>query len=140
MALDTNEAFRLSAGSWAAAGVLKESELSGGSSTDNASAISCSGPHFCAALDYFGDAFTWTGGSVWSRHKFTGVASTNAVSCPTRVTCTAVDSNGFARRWNGTDWSPKQQIDQHRGLSDVSCPTARFCLAVTLGGRALSYS
>lgn len=140
-ALDTNEAFRRSAGRWAAAGSLSESEPSGGSTTDTASAISCSGPHFCAALDDFGDAFTWTGESAWSRHRFDNslAASPDAVSCPTRVACTAVDANGFATSWNGTQWSPKQQIDRHRGLNDVSCPTARFCLAVALGGRALVY-
>jgi hypothetical protein len=103
---------------------------------------SCSGRRFCAALDNFGEAFTWVLGGGWSRpHRFDRslVAGADAVSCPARTGCMAVDVGGFASRWNGTTWSPKQQIDSRGGLLDVSCGTPRFCVAVEHRARALIY-
>jgi hypothetical protein len=141
MAMDTNEGYRLSAGHWASTGFISTSEPSGGSEPDEASAVSCSGPHFCAALDDFGDAFTWRAGRGWSaRHRFDRSLTdgSDAVSCPTKVACTAVDASGFTTRWNGTAWSRKRQID-HPGLADVSCPTPQFCLAVDFRERAVLY-
>ena len=144
MAMDGNGtgAYRLAAGSWMAAGQIRTSQPSGGSEPDVASAVSCSGPHFCAALDDFGEAFAWSG-TGWSRpHGFDSnlLAGSDAVSCPSKTACTAVDDNGFATRWTGHRWSRKRRIDRGRaGLSDVSCATGRFCVAVDVRGHALVF-
>lgn len=142
VAMVINQALRLSGGTWSDAGFIGPSEPSGGSEPNAASAISCTGRHFCAALDDFGDAFTWDG-SRWSRlHRFDRnlIGGSDAVSCPTRRSCTAVDGNGFAVSWNGTRWSPKRRIDRPRAQpNDVSCPSARFCVAIDGRGRALIY-
>lgn len=135
-------AYRLSAGRWGKAGSINTSQPPGGSEPDVASAVSCSGPHFCAALDDFGEAFTW-GGSRWSRpHAFDRnlLAGSDALSCPARTACMAIDENGVATRWNGAMWSPNRRIEPGRaGLSDVACGTPRFCVAVDVHGRALIY-
>jgi hypothetical protein len=144
MALDaiTNRAYRLSQGRWVHAGSIRASFPPGGSEPNVASAVSCSGPHFCAALDDFGEAFTWAG-QRWSRpHTFDTslLAGIDAVSCPSRTACMAVDYNGLATGWNGTSWSPARQIDAGRAyLNDVSCAAARFCIAVDMRARALIY-
>jgi hypothetical protein len=143
MAMDFADAFRLSGGSWAGAGSVRPSNPQGGSEPNVASALSCSGRHFCAALDDFGEAFTWASGRGWSRpHRFDRnlLDGSDAVSCRARTACMAVDGNGVATRWNGTAWSPKQPIDTSQaGLRDVSCGTARFCVAVDFRARALIY-
>jgi len=142
LALDFTQAYRLSGRSWLAAGSINPSPPPEGSEPDVASALSCPGRRFCASLDDFGDAFTWTGGR-WSRaHRFdpTLLAGTDAVSCATRTSCQAVDGNGYESRWNGRRWSPRRRIDPAAALlAAVSCPTAHFCLAVDFRGRALIY-
>ena len=135
-------AYRLSAGSWKRAGSINTSQPQGGSEPDVASAVSCSSPHFCAALDDFGEAFTWPGGQ-WSRaHRFDTnlLAGSDAVSCSASTSCMAVDENGIATRWTGAAWSPKRRIDSAgAGLADVACGTPQFCVAVDVRGRALIY-
>lgn len=142
MAMDFTGGYRLSGGSWVHAGSIGASNPQGGSEPNVASAVSCSGRRFCAALDDFGEAFTWAGGG-WSRpHRFDGnlLDGSDAVSCRARTACMAVDENGFATRWDGTTWSQKQRIDSNQAaLIDVSCGAARFCIAVDLRARALIY-
>ena len=144
MAMDATgtRAYRLSAGSWSTAGAIQTSEPSGGSEPNVASAVACSSPEFCAALDDFGEAFTWAGGRWSGHHAFDKnlLAGSDAVSCPATTACLAVDENGVATRWNGATWSPKQPIDPGRGgLTDVACGSPRFCVAVDIRGRALIY-
>jgi hypothetical protein len=142
MATDVgSSAYRLSAGQWVHAGTLRTSNPQGGSEPDIPSAVSCSGRHFCAALDDFGEAFTWNG-SHWSRpHRFDAnlLAGSDAVSCRTKTACMAVDGNGVAASWNGTMWSRKQSIDPGAGVMDVSCAAARFCVAIDIRAHALIY-
>lgn len=144
MAMDGNStgAYRLSGRRWVHAGFIRTSEPHGGSEPNVASAVSCSGSHFCAALDDFGEAFTWAG-SRWSPpHRFDAnlLDGFDAVSCHARTACMGVDENGFATRWNGTTWSRKLRIDRSRaGLVDVSCATARVCMAIDVEARALIY-
>ena len=140
---DSSSAYRLSRGRWVHSGAVHTTNPQGGSEPNLASAISCSGRRFCAALDDFGEAFTWAAGSGWSRpHRFDGnlLDGSDAVSCRARTACMAVDEGGFMTRWNGSTWSRKRRIDPSRaGLIDVSCASARFCVAVGLNGRALIY-
>lgn len=145
MVLDTmtNQAYRLARGHWVRAGTIPASFPPGGSEPNVASAVSCSGRDFCAALDDFGEAFTWTGGRHWSRpHAFDAnlLTGTDAVSCASRKACMAVDENGLATSWDGSTWSPVQRIDSSGAfLNDVSCAAAGFCIAVDLHARALIY-
>ncbi len=141
MAMDFTGGYRLSGAKWVSAGAIHPSQPAGGSEPNVPSAVSCAGRSFCAALDDFGEAFTWSG-SKWSRpHRFDGnlLAGSDAVSCRARTSCVAVDDGGFATAWNGTAWSQKQRIDRSGALMDVSCGTARFCIAVDSRGRALVY-
>lgn len=142
MAVDFSTGYRLSRGRWVNAGSLNPSNPPGGSEPDVPSAVSCSGRRFCAALDNFGEAFTWAG-SGWSRpHGFDRnlLDGSDAVSCRARTACVAVDDNGFATSWNGSTWSVKHRIDSGQaGLIDVSCGAARFCVAVDLRARAVIY-
>lgn len=142
MAMGLTSAYRLSGGSWVNAGYIDPSQPKGGSEPNFASAVSCSGRRFCAALDDFGEAFTWAGRG-WSRpHRFDGTLldGSDALSCAARTACMAVDRNGFASRWNGTTWSQKRRIDRSdASLSDVSCAAPGFCMAVDFGARALIY-
>jgi hypothetical protein len=143
MAMDFSGGHRLSGGSWVNSGSISPSNPPGGSEPDVASAVSCSGRRFCAALDDFGDVFIWRAGHGWSRpHTFDRslLAGSDAVSCRTRTSCMALDTTGFATAWNGVSWSPRQRIDgSQSGLSGVSCGAARFCVAVDLRGRALLF-
>lgn len=142
MAMDFAGAHRLSRGSWRGAGSISPSNPQGGSEPNVASAVSCSGRHFCAALDNFGEAFTWAGGG-WSRpHRFDGnlLDGSDAVSCRAKTACMAVDENGFATTWNGATWSRKRRIDSsENALIGVSCGAAGFCVAVDLRAHALIY-
>jgi hypothetical protein len=142
VAMDFAGAYRLSGRSWVHAGSIRPSQPQGGSEPNVASALSCSGRRFCAALDDFGEAFTWAG-SRWSRpHRFNKdlLDGSDAVSCRVKTACMAVDGNGFAISWNGITWSPKQRIDPGDAfLTDVSCGAARFCVAVDFRARALIY-
>lgn len=144
MAMDGNStgAYRLSAGRWVSTGSVATSQPQGGSEPNVPSAVSCSGPRFCAALDDFGEAFTWAGGAWSQPHTFDGnlLNESDAVSCRAKSACMAVDENGFATSWNGTTWSPARRIDQsNAGLADVSCASARFCIAVDTHARAIIY-
>jgi hypothetical protein len=144
MALDgtSTSAWRLTGGHWLAAGSLGVSTPMGGSEPNTPSAVGCSGRKFCAALDDFGDAFTWAHGK-WSRaDRFDPnlEQGSGSVSCPANDACAAVDSNGLTTRWDGQTWSSAQQIDSQGGdLQAISCATAWFCAAVDGRGRVLTY-
>jgi hypothetical protein len=143
MALDAAGvgAFRLVNSHWVSSGSLNVSNPPGGSEPNVGSAVSCAGAHFCAALDDFGEAFTWVNGK-WSRPvKFDPqlLNSFDAVSCPSKNACVVVDQRGMTTRWNGRAWSTAQRIDSRASLVDVSCTSSRFCVAVDARGRALTY-
>jgi hypothetical protein len=135
-------AFRYSGSSWASAGSLNVSTPAGGSEPNVASAVSCSTQTTCAALDNFGEAFTWVGGKWSGAFQFDQdlMDGNDALSCPSASFCMVVDSDGIATSWNGTSWSPGARIDGvNSGLSDVSCPSAGRCVAVDGSGRVLTY-
>jgi hypothetical protein len=144
MALDGAgvEAWRLVNGQWLDAGQLSASNPPGGSEPNVASAVSCSGPLFCAALDDWGEAFTWAH-QRWSRRVTFDrnlMAAPDAVSCRSRNACMAIDENGLASAWNGRTWSRAQRIDRAgTPTTDVSCGTPRFCVAVDIQGRVVVY-
>jgi len=129
-------------GKWSALGTIAPSTPTGGSEPDEPSAISCAGTRFCAALDNFGEAFTWHGGR-WSgptRFDANLLDGVDAVSCASPTSCMLVDDDGIAAAWNGSSWSKGSQIDGAPGsLTDVSCATATSCMAVDARGRAIRY-
>jgi hypothetical protein len=143
MALDgtSTGTWRLKGGHWFGSGSLNASNPVGGSEPNVGSAISCSGPRFCAALDNFGEAFTWSRGKWSRRFKFDPslLDGVDAVSCTSWQACVVVDGDGITTRWNGQAWSPLRRIDIKAGLTDVSCATGSFCVAVDDRGRVLTY-
>jgi hypothetical protein len=143
MALDgtSTGAWRLAGTRWVSSGSINASNPVGGSEPNVGSALACSGPRFCVALDNFGEAFTWAHGR-WSRRvKFDRnlLAGTDAVSCPSQNACVVVDSTGITARWNGHGWSRARRIDDDGALTDVSCAASQLCMAVDARGRVLTY-
>lgn len=129
-------------GHWTDAGSLAVSTPQGGSEPDSPSAVACSGPGFCAALDDFGDAFTWTGRQWSAPSRFDGALAdgSDAVSCASARFCMALDGDGVVSRWAGGSWSAPHAIDAaDAGLAGVSCAAVGFCVAVDGRGHALSY-
>lgn len=98
-------------------------------------AVSCSGPTFCAAVDVNGNALQFNG-RTWSRPKSVDAAvyGLESVSCPTRNFCVASDGNGFVLTWIGSRWSPPHSVDPSTAPPSlgliVSCPTTSFCAGV----------
>jgi hypothetical protein len=135
-------AVRYQDGGWSGAGQLATSTPAGGSEPDEPSAISCAGTGFCAALDDFGEAFTWRGGR-WSpptRFDAQLLDGSDAVSCVSASFCMAVDDGGLSTAWNGASWSTGFRVDPGgNSLTDVSCATAHWCIAVDARGHALRY-
>ena len=120
--------------------------------------VSCTGPHFCAAVTARGRALTWDG-KDWSQPDTLvsglGVAldqvrllpGLSGVSCSTPTQCVAISPGGYSYTYDGSTWSDPQSADteasregSHEGLRAVSCVTPTFCMAVDGLGRALSYN
>lgn len=142
MALDgtSTGAWRLEGARWVSSGSIDASNPVGGSEPNVGSAIACSGPNFCAALDNFGEAFTWAHGK-WSRRVTFDrnlLDGFDAVSCPSPNACVVVDGNGLTTRWDGHSWARARRID-NAGLTDLSCAAGQFCVAVDARGRALTF-
>lgn len=136
------DAYAFAGGRWRDTGSLDVSTPQGGSEPDNLSAVACSGPDFCAALDDFGDAFTWSGGQWSGGFRFDAnlADETDAVSCPSSSFCMLLDTDGVSSAWNGASWSHPRSIDTDKAYpTDVSCATESFCIAADTRGRALSY-
>ena len=110
------------------------------------SAVSCTSPVFCVAVDPTGVAYTYDG-SGWSKGTTMDPGATttgdevgvNAVSCASPVFCVAVDDNGYAVVFSGTSWSTPERIDSTLGLTTVACPSPTFCIALDDIGKALVY-
>jgi hypothetical protein len=137
-----SDALALRHGSWHLTGSLNVSTPSGGSEPDTLSAVSCASATVCAALDDFGDAFTWTHGKWSGSFRFDPnlTLGPDAVSCPTASFCVLVDADGLASTWNGTAWAPPHHVGlPHEILIGVSCATTSFCVAIDDHGRALFY-
>jgi hypothetical protein len=119
--------------------------------------VSCTGPHFCAAVTARGRALTWNG-TRWSSPDtlVSGLAQTldqvrllpglAGVSCSSPTQCVAVSPGGYAYTYDGSAWSPPLSVDTEaarkgsdEGLTAVSCVASSFCMAVDGLGRSLSY-
>ncbi len=144
MAVDgsSQDTFRLAGGAWSGTGSLNVSTPMGGSEPNVGSAVSCATATVCAALDNFGEAFTWVAGR-WSdgvQFDHNLMDGSDAVSCPSSGFCMVVDGDGMTTTWNGRMWSDATRIDSpSASLTDVSCAAARVCVAVDSRGRALTY-
>jgi hypothetical protein len=107
-------------------------------------AISCSGPDFCTAVDPNGNAFTFDGAS-WShaqpvdtRHSRHG-SGLSAISCPSPRSCVAVDDQGRALTLRNGSWGSAVPVDPSLGLISVSCSGAAFCVSLNDLGQASTY-
>ena len=119
--------------------------------------VSCTGPHFCAAITARGRALTWNG-TNWSAPDtlVSGLAQTldqvrllpglAGLSCSSPIQCVAVSPGGYAYTYDGSAWSPPQSIDTEaartgsdEGITAVSCVTSSFCMAVDGLGRSLDF-
>jgi hypothetical protein len=104
--------------------------------------VACATQTTCAALDSFGEAFTWVAGRWSGPYHFDPALMDGdaALSCPSASFCMVVDGLGEMTTWNGRAWTPATRIDGvDSGLADVSCATGRLCIAVDDVGRVLTY-
>ncbi len=111
--------------------------------------VSCTSSKFCMAVDYYGAAFVYRGGT-WSApetvdHSFNpvfgyGLAS---VSCASSSFCVAVDGAGNVLTYNGKTWSSPKSIDPpgryKPAFASVSCASPTFCVTVDYSGNAFTY-
>ena len=95
--------YRLARGSWTASGELDVSTPQGGSEPNAGSAVSCATTTFCAALDNFGEAFTWVAGRWSGASQFDPnlMDGSDAVSCPSSGFCMVIDGDGMTTTWTG---------------------------------------
>ncbi len=135
-------AFQTLAESWNGSAWTVDGALNASTQTNQLSAVSCTGPTFCAAVGYSIDAGgnyntlveTWNGSS-WSIDPSPNASTQNylqGVSCTSASFCTAVgnyinvgtNSETLIERWNGSAWTiaPSPSPSPHANvLSGVSC-------------------
>ena len=136
-----NSTYRYQSGAWRHGASLATSTPQGGSEPNVLSHVSCPSSSFCAALDTFGEVFTYNG-SKWSDPKmFDKITNErDAVSCAASSFCLIVDDAGNFTRYDG-QWSQTAPIEAGRAVDaqSVSCPTRSFCMAVGGAGQAFIY-
>jgi hypothetical protein len=101
--------------------------------------ISCPTATFCAAVDLYGNVFTYDGSSWSSPDRIDPGEHLASVSCPAANFCAAVDGGGNVLTYNGTSWSSPDGVAAAGSLESVSCPTNSFCVAVEYGGNVFTY-
>jgi serine/threonine-protein kinase len=102
-------------------------------------AVSCTGVHFCVAVDNVGDALSFNG-TTWSAPQnidFSRV--TQSISCGDQMLCIAVDGDGNVIRYDGLTWLASENVDSTHFIVDVSCVGTHFCIAVDDRGDALAF-
>jgi hypothetical protein len=146
MAVSTDSpgtAYRFNGTRWSAVAAPNPSTPQGGSEPNTLSAVSCASSTYCVALDDFGEAFVWNGGSWSNPVTFDSQLQDgdDAVSCPAKGFCMVVDDNGNAVPiLEGSPGSSRQLDSSSVGLNDVSCASAARCVAVGGHGRVYTYS
>jgi hypothetical protein len=109
----------------------------------SASAISCSGPGFCAVAGGLREAKVVTfNGSTWSRPLTLGGDGTYLIgmSCPTAQFCAAADSGGQVVTFDGSAWSALTRTALTGGAVSLSCPTSKFCAMVSYSGQGVFFT
>jgi hypothetical protein len=120
--------------------------------------VSCASASFCAATDFFGNAYVYYGGDEWTAPEALDTSSVGmsapydpaSVSCSSASFCLVVgdDQNytNYAYTYNGSSWSAPTSVPGQSSwgngtqMQSVSCVSASFCMAVDLYGAAFLYS
>ncbi len=110
----------------------------------DASAVSCTRGHFCAAGSIGGKIIVYRNGT-WNRgaQVFRSLRSVNDISCASSGFCVAVDVNNEYSIYNGQRWSAPSRVEPahpHRGGIAVQCPLVNRCYALDSAGFVTEYS
>jgi hypothetical protein len=103
-------------------------------------ALSCPTTSFCAAIDNYGNAFTYDGTQWSSADHIDSSETLRGLSCASASFCVATDTIGYVFMYNGAGWDSGDLIaTDDSTVMTVSCPTGSFCMAGGYDG-AYSYS
>jgi hypothetical protein len=113
--------------------------------SDALTAVSCTSPSYCAAVDSNDHVLTYNGAS-WSLPTTEGVATSvlrgyTAISCASKMLCVAVETNGN-ELFFGAGVAPafRSQVDTFsEPLTAVACATAALCVAFDEQGNTITY-
>lgn len=135
-------AYRFEGARWSEIGAPEPSTPNGGSEPDILASVSCSSRSFCAALDDFGEVFTFDGTAWSSPATFDNVQDDGAsISCTSNRFCMIIDDVGDAVTLSsGSLARLRQLLGGDEGLTSVSCAAAEQCVAVGGIGSAFRYS
>jgi hypothetical protein len=93
-------------------------------------ALSCPTTSFCAAVDNYGNAFTYDGTQWTSDGEIDSSETLHGLSCASASFCVATDSIGYVFMYNGAGWSAGDLIaTDGTTVLTVSCPTVSYCMA-----------
>jgi hypothetical protein len=110
--------------------------------------VTCPTVHFCAAVDFGGNAVISTNPtgkpSAWTMTDIDGTNGLNAISCASIHLCVAVDGSGNAsvstNPTGGASAWTTTEIDTtfYNTLYGVSCPKVTLCVAVDTSGNVIT--
>jgi uncharacterized repeat protein (TIGR01451 family) len=105
--------------------------------------VSCATATYCLAVDNYGDAFTFNGGSWSSAQDIDGTKDLTSVSCTTGsnpIICYAVDNEGDFLNDSGGSWHGGL-LDTLGGLNSISCVApGTFCALVDSSGNEIVFT
>jgi hypothetical protein len=98
-------------------------------------AVDCPSATFCAAVDDYGNVYTYDDGTWSAGTKAFEWLNGRQVACASATDCVALDLYGDASHWDGQGWSPEAPVDTspdasvHGGVipSGSACIPDGFC-------------